>query len=136
MADRTATVKLPDGKSVEFPVLAGSTGPDVVDIRPLYAKSGMFTYDPGFMSTASCKSKITYIDGDAGILLYRGYPIEQLAERSSFVEVSYLLIHGDLPTKAELDAWTFNVTHHTFIHENIKKFMDGFRHDAHPMGML
>ncbi|MBK9964897.1 MAG: citrate synthase [Holophagales bacterium] len=97
---------------------------------------GMMTYDPAFLNTASCKSKITFIDGDKGILEYRGYPIEQLAEKSSFLEVAWLLWHGELPTKAELDEFTRHVTHHTYLHENIKKFMEGFRHDAHPMGML
>ena len=97
---------------------------------------GMMTYDPAFLNTASCKSKITFIDGDKGILEYRGYPIEQLAERSSFLEVAWLLWNGELPTKPELDEFTRHVTHHTYLHENIKKFMEGFRHDAHPMGML
>ncbi len=97
---------------------------------------GMMTYDPAFLNTASCKSKITFIDGDKGILEYRGYPIEQLAEKSSFLEVAWLLWNGELPTKAELDEFTRHVTHHTYLHENIKKFMEGFRHDAHPMGML
>src|SRR3979411_1728601 len=101
MADKTATLKLPDGKSLEFPVLSGSTGPDVVDIRPLYAKSGMFTYDPGFMSTASCTSAITYIDGDAGILLYRGYPIEQLAQHCAFLAGCYPLQYGETPTRKQ-----------------------------------
>jgi len=97
---------------------------------------GMMTYDPAFLNTASCKSKITFIDGDKGILEYRGYPIEQLAEKSSFLEVAWLLWNGELPTKSELDEFTRHVTHHTYLHENIKKFMEGFRHDAHPMGML
>src|ERR671936_1657409 len=105
MTDKNATLKLPDGRSLEFPVLSGTTGPDVVDIRTLYGKSGMFTYDPGYLSTASCSSKITYIDGDAGVLLYRGYPIEQLAEKSSFTEVCYLLLHGDLPNKKQLEEF-------------------------------
>src|SRR5881397_4358144 len=102
MADKNATLKLPDGKSLDFPVLQGTIGPEVVDIRTLYGKSGMFTYDPGFMSTASCTSSITYIDGDAGVLLYRGYPIEQLAKHSSFKEVSYLLMKGELPSAERL----------------------------------
>src|SRR5437016_1248751 len=112
MADKNATLKLPDGKWLEFPVLSGSTGPDVVDIRPLYAKSGMFTYDPGVMSTASCTSAITYIDGDAGILLYRGYPIEQLAQHCDFLEVCYLLLNGELPNRKEKDEVVNIVTHH------------------------
>ena len=97
---------------------------------------GLMTYDPAFMNTASCRSAITFIDGDKGILEYRGYPIEQLAENSSYLEVAYLLIHGELPTATELDEWTFQITNHTFVHENIKEFMQGFRYDAHPMGML
>jgi citrate synthase len=97
---------------------------------------GLMTYDPAYMATASCKSEITYIDGENGILQYRGYPIEQLAEQSSYLEVAYLLIHGQLPTQKELDEWTHQITIHTFVHENIKDFMHGFRYDAHPMGML
>src|SRR2546430_16111859 len=133
MADKTATLKLPDGKSLELPVLAGSTGPDVVDIRPLYAKSGMFTYDPGFMSTASCTSAITYIDGDAGILLYRGYPIEQLAQHCDFLEVCYLLLNGELPNRKEKEEFVGIVTHHTMVHEKLARLYQGFRRDAHPM---
>src|SRR5512134_3150992 len=106
MADKTATLKLPDGKSLDFPVLSGSTGPDVVDIRALYGKSGMFTYDPGFLSTASCSSAITFIDGDKGILLYRGYPIEQLAQHSDFLETAFLILFGELPAAQELEQWT------------------------------
>src|SRR5213075_2088137 len=136
MADKIASLKLPDGKSLEFPVLSGSTGPDVVDIRPLYAKSGMFTYDPGFLSTASCTSAITYIDGDAGILRYRGYPIEQLAEHSTFLETAYLLIHGELPDKAQLDEYMGKVNRHTLLHEEMRRFFDGFPRDAHPMAVL
>src|SRR5512138_958550 len=105
MADKTATVKLPDGRSLDFPVLSGAVGPDVIDIRALYGKSGMFTYDPGYLSTASCSSAITYIDGDQGVLLYRGYPIEQLAEKCDFLEVCYLLLKGELPTLQEKREW-------------------------------
>src|SRR5947207_2292629 len=94
------------------------------------------TYDPAFTNTASCRSRITFIDGDKGILHYRGYPIEQLAERSTYLEVAYLILHGELPTAAQLKDWTWHITHHTFIHEQIKKCMDGFHYDAHPMGML
>ena len=94
------------------------------------------TYDPAFMNTASCRSAVTFIDGDKGILEYRGYPIEQLAEQSTYLEVAYLLIHGELPTQPQLDAWTHEITIHTFVHENVKEFMQGFRYDAHPMGML
>src|SRR5437879_4833210 len=97
---------------------------------------GMMTYDPAFLNTAACKSRITYIDGDKGILRYRGYPIEQLAEKSTFLETAYLLLHGELPSAPELDSWVYNVTHHTIVHESIKKFIDGFHHDAHPMGMF
>src|SRR4051794_26106836 len=98
--------------------------------------SGLMTYDPAFTNTASTRSAITYIDGDAGILEYRGYPIEQLAEKSTYLEVAYLLVHGELPTQQQLDEWTHEITIHTFVHENVKGFMQGFRHDAHPMGML
>jgi citrate synthase len=136
MADKTATLKLPDGKSLDFPVLAGSTGPDVVDIRTLYAKSGMFTYDPGFLSTASCSSTITYIDGDAGVLLYRGYPIEQLAQHCDFLEVCYLLLNGELPNRKEKDEFVDIVTHHTMVHEQLARLYQGFRRDAHPMAVM
>jgi len=110
-----------------------------IDLRRIKVNDddfGLMTYDPAFMNTASCRSSITYIDGDRGILEYRGYPIEQLAERSSYLEVAYLLIHGELPTQAQLDTWTHEITIHTFVHENVKEFMQGFRYDAHPMGML
>ena len=136
MPDKTAQLKLPDGKSLEFPVLSGSTGPDVVDIRALYGKSGMFTYDPGFMSTASCTSAITYIDGDAGILLYRGYPIEQLAQHCDFLEVCYLLLNGELPNRKEKDEFVNIVTHHTMVHEQLARLYQGFRRDAHPMAVM
>src|SRR3954466_12703377 len=136
MADKTASLKLPDGKSLEFPVLAGSTGPDVIDIRPLYAKSGMFTYDPGFLSTASCTSAITYIDGDAGILLYRGYPIEQLAQHCDFLEVCYLLLNGELPNRKQKEEFVGIVTHHTMVHEQLARLYQGFRRDAHPMAVM
>src|SRR6202521_3291420 len=136
MADKTATLKLPDGKSLEFPVLSGSVGPEVVDIRTLYGKSGMFTYDPGFMSTASCTSAITYIDGDAGILLYRGYPIEQLAQHCDFLEVCYLLLNGELPNRKQKDEFVSLVTHHTMVHEQLARLYQGFRRDAHPMAVM
>ncbi|HYL89368.1 MAG TPA: citrate synthase [Burkholderiales bacterium] len=136
MPDKTASLKLPDGKSLDFPVLAGSTGPDVIDIRPLYAKSGMFTYDPGFLSTASCTSAITYIDGDAGILLYRGYPIEQLAQHCDFLEVCYLLLNGELPNRKQKDEFVGIVTHHTMVHEQLARLYQGFRRDAHPMAVM
>src|SRR5687768_12359065 len=136
MADKTATLKLPDGNTLEFPVLHGSTGPDVVDIRTLYGKAGVFTYDPGFLSTASCSSAITYIDGDQGILLYRGYPIEQLAEHCDFLEVCYLLLYGELPNRKQKDEFVDIVTHHTMVHEQLARLFQGFRRDAHPMAVL
>ncbi len=137
MADnKTATLKLPDGKTLEFPVLNGSTGPDVVDIRSLYGKSGWFTYDPGFLSTASCSSAITYIDGDQGILLYRGYPIEQLAQHCDFLEVCYLLQYGELPNRKQKDEFVNIVTHHTMVHEQLARLYQGFRRDAHPMAVM
>jgi citrate synthase len=125
-----------EGKDAEFPVLKGSVGPDVIDIRKLYGQTGAFTYDPGFTSTASCESKITYIDGDEGVLLHRGYPIGQLAEHSSFMEVCYLLLHGELPKKDELQAFTRTITRHTMLHEQLATFYRGFRRDAHPMAIM
>jgi len=130
-----------DGKSItigdrDYGVLAGSVGPDVVDIRKLYANTGMFTYDPGFTSTASCESGLTYIDGDEGVLLHRGYPIGQLAEQSSFMEVSYLLLNGELPNKDELDKFSYTITRHTMLHEQLATFYRGFRRDAHPMAVM
>jgi citrate synthase len=136
MAERTATLKLPDGKSIDFPVLPGTTGPDVVDIRALYGKVGVFTYDPGFLSTASCSSAITYIDGDAGVLLYRGYPIEQLAAHCDFLEVCYLLLRGELPNRKQKDEFVGIVTHHTMVHEQLARLYQGFRRDAHPMAVM
>ena len=126
-------LKIGDG---DYPVLSGSVGPDVVDIRKLYAKTGMFTYDPGFTSTASCESALTYIDGDAGVLLHRGYPIGELAEQSSFMEVSYLLLNGELPSKDELDKFTYTISRHTMLHEQLATFYRGFRRDAHPMAIM
>ncbi|MBI3702181.1 MAG: citrate (Si)-synthase [Afipia sp.] len=125
-----------DGKSVDFPVLSGSVGPDVIDIGKLYAQTGMFTYDPGFTSTGSCDSKITYIDGDAGILLYRGYPIEQLAEKGDFLETCYLLLYGELPTPLQKKDFDDRVTRHTMVHEQMARFFQGFRRDAHPMAVM
>lgn len=124
------------GKSFNFPVLSGSTGPDVVDIRKLYGETGMFTYDPGFTSTGSCESNITYIDGDAGVLLHRGYPIEQLAEKSDFMEVCYLLLNGELPSADEKAKFTHSITNHTMVHEQLSTFFRGFRRDAHPMAVM
>jgi citrate synthase len=125
-----------DGISKDYPVLQGSVGPEVVDIRKLYANTGRFTYDPGFTSTAACESKITYIDGDAGVLLYRGYPIDQLAEKSNFLEVSHLLLKGNLPNPAEYADFTNSITRHTMIHEQLAQFYRGFRRDAHPMAIM
>src|ERR687884_1760021 len=136
MADKTATLKLPDGKSLDFPIYHGSTGPDVIDIRKLYAQTGMFTYDPGFLSTAACQSAITYIDGDKGELLYRGYPIEQLATQCDFLEVCYLLLNGELPNGKQKDEFVDIVTHHTMVHEQLARLYQGFRRDAHPMAVL
>src|ERR1044072_8049046 len=134
--EKNATLKLPDGKTLEFPVLKGSVGPEVIDIRKLYGQSGMFTYDPGFLSTASCSSAITYIDGDAGVLLYRGYPIEQLAQHCDFLEVCYLLRNGELPDKRQKDEFVGIVTHHTMVHEQLARLYQGFRRDAHPMAVM
>ena len=122
--------------SCDLPVLSGTIGPDVVDIRTLYGKTGMFTYDPGFTSTASCSSKITYIDGDKGILLYRGYPIEQLAEKCDFMEVCYLLLNGELPNGREMEQFVKEITYHTMVHDQLTNFYKGFRRDAHPMATI
>ena len=131
------TLTTPDGsKSMELPVHQGTLGPDVLDIGKLYREQGVFTYDPGFVSTGSCDSKITFIDGNEGVLLYRGYPVEQLAEHSNFIEVVYLLLYGDLPTAAELDAFKTSLTRHTMLNEGMLRFFTGFRYDAHPMAML
>jgi len=134
--EKQASLKLPDGRSFDFPVLPGSVGPDVMDIRTLYGKSGMFTYDPGFLSTASCSSSITYIDGDAGVLLYRGYPIEQLAVHCDFLDVCYLLLNGDLPNQAQRDEFVAMVIKHTMVHDQLNRFYMGFRRDAHPMAVM
>ena len=133
MADGTATLALGD-KSFDYKLMSGTVGPDVIDIRKLYADTDAFTYDPGFTSTASCQSGLTYIDGDAGILLHRGYPIDQLAANSSFMEVAYLLLNGELPTKDELSSFNTTITRHTMVHEQLSTFFRGFRRDAHPDG--
>ena len=135
MTDKKAQLTL-GGDSFEFPVMEGSTGPDVIDIRKLYGQTGLFTYDPGFTSTASCESALTFIDGDEGVLLHRGYPIGQLAEDSSFMEVSYLLLNGELPSKAELASFETTITRHTMLHEQLMTFYRGFRRDAHPMAVM
>lgn len=125
------------GNSYELPVEHGAIRAlDLRQIKTGPEDFGLMTYDPGLTNTASCKSTVTMIDGDKGILRYRGYPIEQLAQRGTFLETAYLLVHGELPTQSELDEWRYNIVHHTFIHENVKKFMDGFRYDAHPMGVF
>jgi len=131
----SATLTLGD-KSVELPVLSGSTGPDVIDIRKLYGATDAFTFDPGFTSTAACESAITYIDGDAGVLLHRGYPIGQLASQSNFVEVCHLLLHGELPTAAEYEKFEDSITQHTMLHAQFDRFFEGFRRDAHPMSIM
>jgi citrate synthase len=135
MSDGTVSLGL-GGKDFKYDVIPGTVGPDVIDIRKLYAQTGAFTYDPGFTSTAACESAITYIDGDEGILLHRGYPIDQLAEHSSFMEVAYLLLHGELPQKSELDTFTYTITRHTMLHEQLIQFYRGFRRDAHPMAIM
>ncbi len=138
MASNTLTIiDNRTGKKYEIPVNNGAI--NASDLRQITVSEGDFglmSYDPAFMNTASCQSKITYIDGDKGILRYRGYPIEQLAEKSNYLETAYLILHGGLPTKPQLEEWSYNITHHTILHENVKKFIDGFHHDAHPMGML
>jgi citrate synthase len=137
MKEKLATLSFSDGTpSVDFPIFGGTIGPDVIDVRSLYAKTGKFTYDPGFMSTASCRSNITYIDGDEGVLLYRGYPIEQLAEKCDFLEVAYLILNGELPNKQQKVEFDDIVTKHTMVHDQMSFFFRGFRRDAHPMAVL
>src|SRR2546427_22313 len=137
LADNKATLSFSNGApSVELPVYQGNVGPDVVDIRKLYAQTGMFTYDPGFLSTASCQSAITYIDGDKGELLYRGYPIEQLAKNCDYLETCYLLLYGELPNESEKADFVERVTKHTMVNEQMQFFLRGFRRDAHPMAVL
>ncbi|OQM73312.1 citrate synthase [Manganibacter manganicus] len=135
MTGSTAKLELA-GKTHDLKVRSGSIGPDVIDIGALYRDTGAFTFDPGFTSTASCESAITFIDGDAGILLHRGYPIDQLAEHGDFLEVCYLLLYGELPTKAQKDDFDRRITHHTMVHEQMSKFFTGFRRDAHPMAVM
>src|SRR5689334_17703056 len=131
----TGTLSVGD-RSWSFPVYDGTIGPSVVDISKLYNTAGMFTYDPGYTSTAACESKITFIDGDEGILLYRGYPIEQLAEHGDFLESCYLLLYGELPTPAQKADFDHRVTYHTMVHEQMSRFFTGFRRDAHPMAIM
>ncbi|AZZ91351.1 citrate (Si)-synthase [Hahella sp. KA22] len=134
MTDKKATLSV-NGKTIELPVYSGTTGPDVIDVRGL-VEEGLFTYDPGFVSTAACESQITYIDGANGVLLHRGYPIEQLAEKSDYLEVCYLLIHGELPTAEQAEEFRSTVKNHTMIHEQLRNFFNGFRRDAHPMAIM
>ena len=135
MTDKQATLNAGD-KTISMEVRSGTIGPDVIDIRKMYGQTGMFTYDPGFTSTASCDSAITYIDGDEGVLLHGGYPIGQLAEQSSFMEVSYLLLNGALPSGEELSTFSRTITRHTMLHEQLMQFYRGFRRDAHPMAIM
>jgi citrate synthase len=130
-----ATLQLGD-KTLQLPVMKGTVGPDVIDVRKLYADSDAFTFDPGFTSTASCQSALTYIDGDAGVLLHRGYPIDQLAEQASFLEVCYLLLNGELPNAAQFAQFETNITRHTMLHDQFDRFFQGFRRDAHPMAIM
>lgn len=136
MTDTNAATLAYGGKQIELPVLKGSAGPDVIDIRKLYAQTDAFTYDPGFTSTAACESGLTFIDGDKGVLLHRGYPIDQLAAKSSFLEVCHLLLHGELPTAAEFEKFERNITMHTMLHSQLDRFFEGFRRDAHPMAIM
>ena len=137
MSKKTVTITdNTSGKSAEFPIRSGTHGPDTIDIKDLYKEFNYFTYDPGFTSTASCRSDITFIDGDQGVLLYRGYPIEQLAEQSSFIEVCYLLLYGELPTAEQLESFNDSITKHTMVNESVKNFFNGFHYNAHPMAML
>ena len=137
MSDVKATLSFSDGSpSMDLPIYRGSVGPDVIDIRKLYAQTGKFTFDPGFLSTASCNSSITYIDGDKGELLYRGYPIEQLAVTCDFLETCYLLLYGDLPNEAQKKDFVYRVTNHTMVNEQMQFFLRGFRRDAHPMAVM
>jgi citrate synthase len=124
------------GQQIELPIYHGTHGPSVVDIRPMSQKMGLFTYDPGFVSTASCQSAITYIDGEEGMLLYRGYPVEQLAEKSSYLEVCYLLLYGELPTAAAMTEFQDIIMNHSMVHEGLRRFYSGFRYDAHPMAIM
>ncbi len=133
---KTARLVAPDGRTMDLPVLEGTLGPAVMDVRRLYAESGMFTYDPGYTSTASCRSAITFIDGEKGVLLYRGYRIEELATKSNFLEVAYLLLNGELPTKAQYEQFVHDITYHTMLHEQIQFLYRGFRRDSHPMAVM
>ena len=131
----TATLQV-KGKTLELPILSGTHGPDVVDVKRVYADGGVFTLDPGFTSTGSCESQITFINGEEGILLHRGYPIDQLADQSGFLEVAYLLLNGDLPNQPQFKEFAGTITQHTLLHTQMDSFFDGFRRDSHPMAML
>lgn len=133
---KTATLNIAGKEPLELPILEGTLGPDVIDIRPLYANTGAFTFDPGFTSTSACESKITFIDGGKGQLYYRGYPIEQLAEHSDYLETCYLLLYGELPNKEQKAAFEHDITYHTLVHDQLARFFNGFRRDAHPMAMM
>src|SRR5580658_1018217 len=135
MSATSATIKLGE-KDVALPIKEGTIGPEVIDIGKLYGQTGMFTYDPGFTSTASTESAITYIDGDEGVLLYRGYPIDQLAEHGDFLESCYLLLYGELPNTPQKADFDYRVTRHTMVHEQMARFYQGFRRDAHPMSVM
>lgn len=132
---RKATITI-DGKTIELPIIQGSFGPDALDIRSFYQETGLFCYDPGFLSTASCSSGITYIDGDKGILLYRGYPIEDLVEKCDFLDIAYLLFYGELPRAEQRESFESSIMHHTMVHEQLRSFFQGFRRDAHPMAIM
>ncbi|MGB4865749.1 MAG: citrate/2-methylcitrate synthase, partial [Hyphomicrobium sp.] len=133
--DETVSIDI-EGKTVKLPLRSGTIGPKVVDVSTLYKETGSFTYDPGFTSTANCTSRITFIDGDKGELLYRGYPIDQLAENTNFLAVCYLLLHGELPTNGEFINFRRIITNHTMVHEQMTRFFTGYRRDAHPMAVM
>jgi len=136
MSKNVYTLTSPDGKTTELPIHKGSLGPDVIDIGSLYKDQGVFTYDPGFMATGSCESDITFIDGQKGVLMYRGYPVEQLAKKSNFIEVAFLLLYGELPTADQLAEFDNSIRRHTMLNEGMLRFFNGFRYDAHPMAVL
>jgi citrate synthase len=136
MSSKLYKITAPDNKTSELPLREGTLGPATLDIGGLYKDQGIFTFDPGFVATASCESKITYIDGDKGVLLYRGYPVDQLAGKSSFLEVAYLILYGELPTQPQLDNFVNIIQHHSLVNEAILRFFNGFHYDAHPMAMM
>jgi citrate synthase len=137
LSSATSAATLMHGRqAIELPVRSGTIGPDVIDVANLYKETGCFTYDPGFTSTAYCSSKITYMDGDKGELLYRGYPVDQLAKNTNFLAVCYLLLYGELPTNDEFRKFRHTITHHTMVHEQVTRFYSGFRRDAHPIAVM